>query len=141
MPSAGLNVLTTMNSNTLPLSGNYSFATPVRKRMAPDTADTNNDDDKRAFVPSPPTKRHAKIYWRKLFNSLLIFTIIIHVNFLQKITSYLEPKAWVDLSLTCKTLGSPQQIQSLSLVDTAAKLFVLSLGPRARALLQLPSLG
>ena len=133
MLSSDSNVQPSMSINSLP----SSFATPARKRMAPDIVDANNDDDdERALVPSPPTKRHAKIYWRKLFNSPLIFTITTDVNLLLKITSYLEPRAWVEFSMTCKTLGSPQQIQSLSLVDTAAKLFVSSLGPRAS--LQLP---
>ena len=130
--SSGSNVLPSMSIKSLP----SSFATSARKRMAPDTVDTNNDNNERDLVPSPPTKRHAKMYWRELFKSPLIFTIATDVNLLQKITSYLEPRAWVEFSLTCKTLGWPQRIQSLSLVDTAAKLFVSSLGPRAS--LQLP---
>ena len=132
MSSSDSNVQPSMRINSLP----SSFATPSRKRTAPNIVDANNADDERALVPSPPTKRHAKMYWRKLFNSPLIFTITTDVNLLLKITSYLEPRAWVEFSMTCKTLGSPQQIQSLSLVDTAAKLFVSSLGPRAS--LQLP---
>jgi hypothetical protein len=134
--SAGSNVSMKTISNTSPSSGNYSSAMPATKRMAPDPVDVNNDDEERSHVSSPPTKRHAKMYWRKLFNSPFIFTVIVEVELLQKITSYLEPKAWVDFSLTCKTLGSPQRIRSLSLVDQAAKLFVLSLGRRAS--LQLP---